>query len=194
MALFVLGGIIHGSSPYRSTHDRLVAKALGLPTRTVVPFRIKPPGKCSRVQKIDGRKVFWPEMADPFLPGSFNDRYHPSGNSLCYMVQTAHLLGADPIYALGFTLQAGSTYFFGRENPVTVRPPIYDTDRALHWLAWYRSQHPGRLKLLPGFSGPVYDCLETEDIDAYRERLAGQGPQPTGSGAAARVAEPVPSD
>lgn len=171
-----------------------MARAIGVPRRPIIEYRIKPPSLCSRVVEIDGRKHCWPELAEPFLPTSFAELYHPGGNSLCYMVQTACILGAGLIYALGFTLQHGSNYFFGREHPLRGGPPIYDTERAMHWLTWFESQQPGRLRLLNGFSGPIYDVLRTEDIDAYRRNLAGTGPQPEGSGAAARVAEPAHSD
>ena len=48
-------------------------------------------------------------QTEPYMPKSLTDLYHPGGNSLCYTIQTAHLMGAVQIYALGFTLQAGSS-------------------------------------------------------------------------------------
>lgn len=192
--MFVPRRLVQGNSPYRATHDRLVARAIGMPRRPIIEYRIKPPGLCSRAVEIDGRKHCWPDLAEPFLPTSFDEPYHPGGNSLCYMVQTACILGAGLIYALGFTLQHGSTYFFGREHPLRGGGPVYDTERALHWLSWFESQKPGCVRLLSGFSGPIYDVLRTEDIDAYRRNLAGPGSEPEGAGAAARIAEPLHAD
>lgn len=188
MPVFIAKGAI-GSSPYKS---KPYARAIGVPPRQMRLYRIKHPGNCSRVHQLpDGQIVAWPEMHEGFVPTSFDEPFHPSGNSLCYMTQVAHILGAERIYALGFTLQNGSPYFCGREHPLRGGPSIYDTDRALHWLSWYESQHPGRLKLLPGFSGPVYDVLQTEDLDGYRARVVGEGSEPQGSDAAARVAGAV---
>lgn len=98
----------------------------------------------------------------PFMPNSINDEYHPGGNSLCYTIQTAHLMGSTEIYCLGFTLKSGSRYFFGTEkNPVTKRSSIYDTHRALDWLLWYESNWPGQARAIEGWDGPVYDILKT---------------------------------
>lgn len=109
--------------------------------------------------------VYRTGWADPYLPKRITDPYHPGGNSVCYMIQTAHLMGCDPIFLLGFTLSAGTPYFFGRQNPVTRRPSFYDEDRALHWLKWYETEHPGRARLMPGWDGPIYRVLRTERID-----------------------------
>ena len=113
----------------------------------------------------------------PFMPKTFKDAYHPGGNSLCYMIQTAHLMGCAPIYCLGFTLSNGSGYFFGLENPVKRRRSFYsDPSRAMDWLSWYNSKHPGRAKLWPGWSGPIYDgVLEVVDEQESR-RLCGRLP------------------
>jgi len=188
MPVFACKGAVAGS-PYRA---KPYARAIGVPPRQMLLYRIKHPGNCSRVHQLpDGSYAAWPEMQDGFVPKSFDEPFHPGGNSLCYMTQLAHVLGAEQIYAIGFTLQHSSPYFFGREHPLRGGPAIYDTDRALHWLSWYESQHPGRLKLLPGFSGPVYDVLRTEELDGYRERVAREGSESQGADAAARVAGEV---
>lgn len=108
--------------------------------------------------------MFRPPLVQPFMPKSIRDAYHPSGNSLCYMIQTAHLMGCDPIYCVGFTLQTGTGYFFGRKNPVLGRTTIYDHNRAFDWLRWYGAKY-GRAVLWPGFQGPVYDVMETLDAE-----------------------------
>lgn len=185
MPVFACNGAVK-DSPYRS---KPFARAIGMPPRQIYTYKIKHPGSCSRVHQLpDGRTVAWPEMQDPFIPEKFGDPLHPGGNSLCYMTQIAHLLGAGQVYALGFTLQNGSPYFTGREHPISGGMSIYDTDRALHWLSWYESAYPGKLKLLPGFSGPVYDVLQTENLDGYRRRVAQEGSEPEGAASAAPVA------
>jgi hypothetical protein len=113
-------------------------------------------------------------MVPPFMPKRITDPYHPGGNSLCYMIQTAHLMGCSPIYCLGFTLENGTGYFFGLENPVTNRRSFYaDPVRAIEWLRWYRSQWPGRVKLWPGWSGPVYEALEVVTDDEAQQLIRG---------------------
>lgn len=70
------------------------------------------------------------------------------------------------IYCLGFTLKSGSRYFFGTDkNPVTKRGSIYDTHRALDWISWYESSWPGRVRVIEGWDGPVYDILKTMTND-----------------------------
>jgi hypothetical protein len=112
-----------------------------------------------------------PSIVPPFMPRSASEPYHPGGNSLCYMVTTAHLMGCYPIYAMGFTLKSGGGYFFNKVNPVTRRASIYDTDRAMDWLRWYEATYPNRVRLLPGWEGPVYSVFATEAPDAI-ERTA----------------------
>ena len=100
------------------------------------------------------------------MPKSLDDDYHPTGNSIGYTIQTAHLMGSEEIYCLGFTLKSGSPYFFGsNQNPVTKRTSIYDTHRALAWLEWYESKWPGRARLVEGWDGPVYDVLQVVTHD-----------------------------
>lgn len=123
------------------------------------------------------------EITPAFMPETFRDDYHPTGNSLGYMIQTAHLMGCDPIYCLGFTLANGTGYFHGLENPSTKKRSIYDSDRLFDWLRWYRRMWPGRAKLWPGWSGPVYDVLEVADEAEVRRLLEaspadGEGHQP----------------
>lgn len=189
MPVFACSGAVKAKdSPYG---QKLFHRAIGVPPRQIYTYKISNPGNCSRVHRVDGRVVAWPEMSDPYVPATFGEPFHPGGNSLCYMAQIAHILGAEQVYALGFTMQQGSAYFFGREHPLRGGGSFYDTDRALHWLSWYESAHPGRLKLLPGFEGPVYDVLKTEDLDVYRERVAREGPESEGSAAPAPVAGEV---
>ena len=105
-------------------------------------------------------------ISSPFMPESLSAEYHPGGNSVCYTIQTAHLMGAEEIYLLGFTLKGGSPYFFGtNQNPVTKRTSIYDTHRALAWLSWYESRWPGRARVIEGWAGPIYDVLQKVSYD-----------------------------
>jgi hypothetical protein len=125
-------------------------------------------------------------VSKAFMPKSLTDEYHPGGNSLCYSIQTAHLMGIEKIYCLGFTLKSGSRYFFGTEqNPVTKRASIYDTHRALDWLAWFQASWPGRAHVTEGWDGPVYDVLPKLTNDELRERF-----EPPSSGSDEPDSEP----
>lgn len=137
-------------------------------TRQIQPYHIsiaRPKGtvRCSDGVRRNG-------ISPPFMPKTLADEFHPGGNSLCYAIQLAFLMGADPIYLLGFTLKSGSGYFFGDLNPVTKRKNVYDERRALDWLTWFESKWPGRAKLVEGFDGPLRDVLQTESCDALLDR------------------------
>jgi hypothetical protein len=99
-------------------------------------------------------------VSPPYMPKLITDEYHPTGNSVGYTIQTAHLMGSEEIYLLGFTLKSGGRYFFGDKNPVTKRTSIYDERRALDWLSWYESTWPGRARAMEGWDGPIYDVLQ----------------------------------
>ncbi len=81
-------------------------------------------------------------------------------------------MGGEPIYLLGFTLKDGSRYFWGSNaNPITKRGSNYDLRRALDWLSWYERTWPGRVQLVDGWSGPVYDVFKTVTCDELLERF-----------------------
>jgi hypothetical protein len=125
---------------------------------TKVEFRIKAPTHGGR--RVGAR---WHNTATaPFLPAKATDEFHPSGNSLCYAIQWALLMGADPIRLLGFTLQSGSPYPWGPNNPVTGKPSFYDVERALDFLRFVERTHPGRVRPLAGWEGPLYSVLRPE--------------------------------
>lgn len=149
-----------------------VARMIG--RKRIRPFHIRIQQPRGTVRFPDG--VRRNAHSEPFMPAKLTDEYHPGGNSLCYMIQTAHLMGCNPIYALGFTLQSGSGYFFGsRTNPVTYQRAIYDAPRALHWLSWYQEHWPGRVQLVEGWSGPAYDVLPEVTCDELKSRSAALG-------------------
>lgn len=176
----VVNGKIFGGDVF-SMKGSAIARMIG--SKRVNPYEIfiarpKEVEKCS-----DG--VMRNGVSAPFMPKSFKHEYHPGGNSLCYTIQTAHLMGCDPIYAMGFTLKSGSRYFWGdTKNPILNRGSIYDVRRALDWLSWYQSTWPGRVQLVQGWTGPVYDVFQMVTCDALRERF-----ERPGSGASERNAE-----
>lgn len=143
-------------------------RMVGQRTWPVTEIMIQPVrGMPGKVKRRGDRNVFEREAVAPFMPERITDLYHPGGNSLCYCIQTAHLMGCNPIYAMGFTLESGTGHFHGLDNPTTGRRSVYDAPRALDWLRWYAAEFPGRVRLLPGWQGPVYDALPTEALDDY---------------------------
>lgn len=186
-------GIFGGEGPYSARGSKML-RMVGTRTWPVLEIRVKSlrgiPGR--RVQK-QGVGVFHRATHPPYMPDKITDPYHPGGNSLCYTIQTAHLMGCQPIYCLGFTLKSGTGHFFGLENPATRVRSIYDSDRALDWLRWYEASFPGRVRLLPGWEGPIYDVFQTEALDDYY-RVLGVGSQPKQQGAPERDAEPISRD
>jgi len=136
-----------------------------------------------KIQRTTGGKIVnrnWiANVPPPFLPKSYNDQFHQTGNSLGYCIQHATLMGAKEIVLLGFTLKSGSAYEFGRINPVTKRPPEYDLDGhvapVLNFCRFYEKRFPGRVKLAKGWEGPIYDAKVFQVIDLTPKR-----PSPVG--------------
>lgn len=137
-------------------------------TRQIRPYHIQVARPRGTVLCEDG--VRRNGVSPPFMPKSLTEEYHPGGNSLCYTIQTAHLMGSERMLCLAFTLRDGSSYFFGDRNPVTNRRTAYDSRRALDWLAWYEKRWPGRAKLVEGWDGPAYDVLQTVTCDELMDR------------------------
>jgi hypothetical protein len=161
---------IFGGGAYSTTHNKLL-KMVGSGQRKLAEIEIKRRGRGMRMPN----GVYRANMEPPYLPEKLTDPYHPSGNSLCYMIQTAHLMGFDPIYAMGYTLQSGTPYAFGRTNPVTRKASFYDQDVPMVWLRWYEARYPGRVRLLPGWSGPIYEVFQTEGFDGGTRLCALRG-------------------
>lgn len=127
-------------------------------------YSIKIPNACV---VHDGR--ISPAKLPPYFVKNLDEPFHPGGNSLCYAMQYALMMGADPIYLMGFTLVSGSGYEFGRNNPVKKirgrsRPTLYETERAMEWLREVEKHWPGRVRLLPGWEGPLYDLFDVDPI------------------------------
>jgi hypothetical protein len=126
------------------------------------------------------------DVPAPYVPKSIKDPFCHAGNSVCFTIQLAHLMGCNPIYLLGFTLQSGTPYFFGRTNPVLRRTSVYDAEVPMAWLKWYESKFPGRVKLAPGYGGPIYDVFEVDDaLGRYpdeEDSEASQGNEPDQEG------------
>jgi hypothetical protein len=149
---------IFGGGPYSTTHSRLL-KMVGSGERRIIEIEIaRAKGK---IRLPSG--VIRNCAPEPYMPKRLTELFHPSGNSVCYTIQLAHLMGCNPIYLLGFTLQSGTPYFFGRQNPALRRTSFYDEEVPLTWCRWYETQHPGRVRLWPGWDGPIYEVFRTLD-------------------------------
>lgn len=172
---------IFGGGVYSTTHNKLL-KMVGSGQRHLAEIVVKRRGRGMRMPNGAYRANVEPN----WMPEKITDPYHPGGNSLCYLIQTAHLMGFDSIYAMGFTLQSGTPYAFGRTNPVTRRKAFYDGEVPLLWLRWYEARYPGRVRLLPGWSGPIYEVFQTEGFDAGTRlcALRGDGSSADGGGEA----------
>lgn len=156
-------------SPAYSRHLRMVGEGVARPFEVEI-------AKINKLVMRDGKQQR--AIVPPYMPEHLGKPLHPGGNSVCFAIQIAHLMGARRIFLAGFTLQSGSRYFFGQKNPVLHRASIYDSDRACHWLKWYEAQYPGHARLLPGWSGPIYDVLGAVSHDELEEALrkkAGEG-------------------
>lgn len=154
-------GVLGGQGAYSKNAVGLAVRQLGRQSPVVVaPFTIK---QSKGGQLVDG--VWCPTAQQPFLPKDYSDQFHNGGNSICFTIQHAHLMGASEIVLLGFTLQSGSAYEFGRTNPVTKKPAFYQLDRAMDWLRWFADQFPGRVRLAKGWDGPLYEAGLFEEID-----------------------------
>jgi hypothetical protein len=159
-----------------SMRGSAIARLVG--TKRIDPYHIQIARPKGTVLFPDG--VRRNGVTDSYMPKSLTDEFHPGGNSLCYTIQLAHLMGCDPIYALAFTLKPGSGYQWGTNiNPVTRRASMYDVRRALEWLSWYQQQWPGRVQLVEGWSGPVYGVFSKVGCDELRERLEPASTGPT---------------
>jgi hypothetical protein len=148
-----------GGGPYSTAHSKQL-RMIGRGYRPLAEIIVKMPSGGKRNSKTGG--IVYPNV-DPYMPKKITDPYHPGGNSVCYMIQTAHLMGCDPIYLLGFTLMSGSGYHFGMDNPVTRRRSFYEADRPLTWLRWYEKNWPGRVRLWPDWQGPIYEVFQRHE-------------------------------
>jgi hypothetical protein len=190
----VAGSNIFGGGVFSTAHARRM-KMVGQGQRAITEIKIKPIGGAKRTKT--GAIEF--ATHPPYLPNSAAEPLHPGANSLCFAIQLAHLMGCSPIYAVGFTLQNGVGYHFGHTNPVTRKSTFYEQKRALAWCAWYEAQHPGRVLLDPGFSGPIYDIFQKANFDANQERAGSHaaddgGHEPESGNEHAAEEEPVRHD
>lgn len=151
---------LFGGGVYSTAHSSKL-RMVGRAERRIAGITIETAKAAGR--KRDGSLRF--AHAPPRMPKKLSDPFHPGSNSLCFAVQLAHLMGCNPIVAVGFTLQNGLGYHFGRSNPVTGRTTLYEQERALAWLRWYNATFPGRLLLDPTFDGPVYQVLPKISAD-----------------------------
>jgi hypothetical protein len=190
----VAGANIFGGGVFSTAHARRM-KMVGQGQRAITEIRIKSLGGAKRTKT--GHIEF--ATVPPFMPTSASEPFHPGANSLCFAIQLAHLMGCDPIYAVGFTLQNGVGYHFGHTNPVTKRTTFYEQKRALAWCEWHSKTFPGRVRLDPGFSGPIYDIFPKANFDAIQEPARSHAPddgrrEPESRDQHAAAEEPVRHD
>lgn len=159
---------IFGGGVFSVARGRNV-RMIGGPPRIVSEVGIRPLKGAHRAK--DGTMSY--ALMEPFLPRTLREDLHHGGNSMCFAIQIAHLMGAKRIFLVGFTLQTGSGYFHGRINPVTRRSTIYQHERAIHWCRFFESKFPGRALLDPSFDGPIYSVFRkatVEELQSVQER------------------------
>jgi hypothetical protein len=134
----------------------------------------------------------------PYIPTSMKMAFHPGGNSLCFAIQLAHLMGADPIHLVGFTLQSGSRYFFGSMNPIVKhgrpRMTLYQEERPLAWCAYYEKLFPERCLLDPSFDGPIYKIFKQATFMRSKPAPDSQLPTPQDTNQVREVKMPENKD
>lgn len=114
-------------------------------------------------------------LQPPFVPSSIAEPLHFGANSLCYCIQLAHIMGARTIYVHAMTLEQKQGYEHGPDHPLIPRHPGYENRHVLAWLRWYAENHPGRVKLVRGWHGPLYDAHLFEEVDLHVEHSESQG-------------------
>ena len=152
---------IFGGGAYSTTHSRIL-KMVGHGERKMTEVQVAQPKGKIRLPNGLIRNC----APEPYMPKKLTDLLHPSGNSVCYQLQIATLMGYDPIYLMGFTLKKGTPYFFGRDHPVYAGRVggFYDEEVPMAFLRWYQKNFPNRARLLPGWDGPIYSALPMEDF------------------------------
>lgn len=120
------------------------------------------------------------EIVASYFPSSYREPFHPGGNSLCFALQHAALMRAERVFLMGFTLDSGQPYHFGRMNPVTRKPSFWQAERPMAFLRWVEQERPGWVRLLPGWTGPLYDEPVFQTAEFRDVRPAPHDPQPVG--------------
>jgi hypothetical protein len=154
-----------GAGAFGKTPLSLQIRTIGGDNLKVVKFPIQ------NARRAPGRTIngkYHPNAAPPYFVDQADKPFHYGANSICYALQWGLLMGADPIYLMGFTLQSGTAYEFGSTNPATKRASTYNIWRAIEWCGELEKRWPGRVRLLPGWKGPIYDVFP---VDAPKARV-----------------------
>lgn len=154
-------------SPYGKRSENLAVRMLGKQrSQSICTYRIE------RIRGGQRRGRVWaPNYPPPRLPKTYAEAFHPTGNSMAYCLQHAHLMGAKEIYLMGFTLRPGSAYEFGRFNPVTKKPSFYEQsaiESVISFCQHFEKAFPGRARLVKGWEGPIYQAGVFQVVDLGR--------------------------
>jgi len=104
-------------------------------------------------------------MSEPFFIMDPTQPFYFGGNSLCYALQWAEIMGASSAALMGFTLKSGSGYFFLPDGQKPTRHSgIYELDRASAFLRALEARKPGWAKAVDGWDGPIYDLLQRTSL------------------------------
>jgi hypothetical protein len=104
---------IHEGGIY-STRRFDLSRTVGRPKNLQILWHIQDPNKYGGAI-LKGK---WePNLTPGFLPGSIRNPLHPSGNSIGYALQFAHIFGAGSVTLIGFTGTRSGGYDWGEVNP-----------------------------------------------------------------------------
>jgi hypothetical protein len=171
-AIVICTTAIFGKGSVYSAKSPNVARQLGInqgPHRC--HFRIHMPDKGGWRDPQTG--IFHRPMSEPFSVSDPNQPFHYGGNSLCYALQWAEIMGASSAILMGFTLNSGSGYFFLPEGQRPTRNSgiDYEPNRVMMSLRALEARKPGWAKVVDGWDGPLYDLLPRTSLAAAFSQL-----------------------
>jgi hypothetical protein len=154
---------IFGRSGYYSWKSPNIARIVGRPGKPHIEmFNILAPQRGRTDPKT---RIYHPTLPAPYLATAPDHPFFLGGNSACYAINWAHLMGAKDCVLYGFTMKSNGGYFFGNGEKPTPQSGIYDTRYLKPFMEFVAQHEPGFVKLAKGWEGPLYDWKIFEEIE-----------------------------